>query len=194
MHKFLFHNKIHYMSLHVSSTTCSKHVETYNESYYETRICALSWLITKIILRCTVSTTSKCHKVLVLLVTRFMWKQAPAISEELLYFQFGIAIEYTLQRMRPYCRLNISSITPCSVSTFTILHSFANIVSPNDICEYSFSIQLLFCTLLINTRACATGCNTELTECCLHCQIVFTKKEFRYYLMFIGPCVILIVE
>jgi len=27
--------------------------------YYKTRICALSWLITKIILRCTVSKTSK---------------------------------------------------------------------------------------------------------------------------------------
>jgi len=26
-------------------------------SYYETRFCALSWLITKIILRCTVSKT-----------------------------------------------------------------------------------------------------------------------------------------
>ena len=40
-------------------TWCSKHVEAYNESYYKTRICALSWLITKIILRCTVSKNSK---------------------------------------------------------------------------------------------------------------------------------------
>jgi len=31
----------------------------YNKLNYETRICALSWLITKIILRCTVSKTSK---------------------------------------------------------------------------------------------------------------------------------------
>ena len=30
-----------------------------NKSYYKTRICALNWLITKIILRCTVSKTSK---------------------------------------------------------------------------------------------------------------------------------------
>jgi hypothetical protein len=36
---------------------CSKHVEAYNKSYYKTRICALSWLITNIILRCTVSKT-----------------------------------------------------------------------------------------------------------------------------------------
>jgi len=41
------------MPLHVSST----HVEAYNKSYYKTRICALSWLITKIILRWTVSKT-----------------------------------------------------------------------------------------------------------------------------------------
>ena len=38
---------------------CSKHVEVYNKSYYKTRICAFSWLITKIIMRCTVSKTSK---------------------------------------------------------------------------------------------------------------------------------------
>jgi len=31
------------------STWCSKHVEAFNKSYYKTRICALSWLITKII-------------------------------------------------------------------------------------------------------------------------------------------------
>ena len=30
------------------SAQCSKHVEAYNKSYYKTRICALSWLITKI--------------------------------------------------------------------------------------------------------------------------------------------------
>ena len=29
---------------------CSKHVEAYNKSYYKTRICALSWLITKVTL------------------------------------------------------------------------------------------------------------------------------------------------
>ena len=40
------------------STYCSKHVEAYNKSYYKTRFCASSWLITKIILRCTVSKTS----------------------------------------------------------------------------------------------------------------------------------------
>jgi len=34
-------------------------MEAYNKYYYKTRICALSWLITKIILRCTVSITSK---------------------------------------------------------------------------------------------------------------------------------------
>jgi len=27
---------------------CSKHVEAYNKSYYKSRICALSWLITTI--------------------------------------------------------------------------------------------------------------------------------------------------
>ena len=41
------------------STQCSKHVEEYNKSYYKTRICALILLITKIILRCTVSKTKK---------------------------------------------------------------------------------------------------------------------------------------
>jgi len=35
------------LSLHVSSTMCSKHVEVYNKSYYKTRICALIWVITK---------------------------------------------------------------------------------------------------------------------------------------------------
>jgi hypothetical protein len=29
------------------NTQWSKHVEAYNKSYYKTRICALSWLITK---------------------------------------------------------------------------------------------------------------------------------------------------
>jgi len=29
------------------STWYSKHVEAYNETYYKTRTCALSWLITK---------------------------------------------------------------------------------------------------------------------------------------------------
>ena len=41
------------------STQCSKHVEAYNKTYYKRRFCALSWLIAKIILRCTVSKTSK---------------------------------------------------------------------------------------------------------------------------------------
>ena len=41
------------------STWCSKRVQTYNKSYFKTRISALSWLITKIILRCTVSKTSE---------------------------------------------------------------------------------------------------------------------------------------
>jgi len=41
------------------STEYSKHVEAYNKSNYKTRFCALSWLITEIILRCTVSKTSK---------------------------------------------------------------------------------------------------------------------------------------
>ena len=31
-------------------------------TYYKTRICEVSWLITKIILRCTVSKTSKINK------------------------------------------------------------------------------------------------------------------------------------
>jgi len=41
--------------------TCFEHIvlETCNKSYYKTRIYALSWLITKIIPRCTVSKTSK---------------------------------------------------------------------------------------------------------------------------------------
>ena len=42
---------------HDDEHICSKHVETYKISYYETKIYALSWLITKIILRCTVSKT-----------------------------------------------------------------------------------------------------------------------------------------
>jgi len=41
------------------STQCSKHAEEYNKSYYKTRICTLSWSNAKIILRCTVSKTSK---------------------------------------------------------------------------------------------------------------------------------------
>ena len=32
----------------------SKHVEAYNKSYYKTRICALSWLITKIYSTCSI--------------------------------------------------------------------------------------------------------------------------------------------
>jgi len=40
------------------STQCSKHVEEYNK-HYKTRICAISWSITKIILRCTVSKALK---------------------------------------------------------------------------------------------------------------------------------------
>jgi len=39
----------------------SKHVEAYNKSYYKPIICVLNWLINKIILRGTVSKTSK-HK------------------------------------------------------------------------------------------------------------------------------------
>jgi len=38
---------------------CSKHVEEYNKLIIKRRICVWSWLITKIILRCTVSKTSK---------------------------------------------------------------------------------------------------------------------------------------
>ena len=37
------------MPLHVSSTMCSKHVEAYNKLIINI-ICALSWLITKILL------------------------------------------------------------------------------------------------------------------------------------------------
>lgn len=81
--------------------------------------------------------------------------------------------------MRPYCRPNNACIT-CSVQTFTIPHSFANTANPNDICEYSFSIQLFY-KLLINIWGCATGPNTDLVECCLHCQITFIKEECRYY-------------
>ena len=50
--------------MHVSSTQCSKHVEAYNKLNYKTRICALSWSITKIILRYTVSKTTKFSCVL----------------------------------------------------------------------------------------------------------------------------------
>ena len=38
---------------------CSKHVEAYNKLIIKTIICVLLWLVTKIILRCTVSKTSK---------------------------------------------------------------------------------------------------------------------------------------
>jgi len=38
---------------------CSKHVEAWNKTCCKIRICALRWLITNIILRCTVSKTSK---------------------------------------------------------------------------------------------------------------------------------------
>ena len=39
---------------------CSKHVETWNKLILKQKFCAPSWLITeKIILRCTVSETSK---------------------------------------------------------------------------------------------------------------------------------------
>jgi len=33
---------------------CSKHVEAYNKSYYRTRICAFSWLVTKIYSTCSI--------------------------------------------------------------------------------------------------------------------------------------------
>jgi len=41
---------------------CLKHAEEYNKSYYKTTICALSWLIAKIILGCMVSKISKINK------------------------------------------------------------------------------------------------------------------------------------
>ena len=41
------------------STWCSKQVQEYNKSYYKTRFCASSWLVTNITLRCKVSKTSK---------------------------------------------------------------------------------------------------------------------------------------
>ena len=41
------------------STQCSKHVEAYNKLIIKQSFCAFSWLITKIILRCTVSKTLK---------------------------------------------------------------------------------------------------------------------------------------
>jgi len=44
------------------STQSSKHAEAYNKCYYKARICALSWLISKIILRYWVSKTSKSGK------------------------------------------------------------------------------------------------------------------------------------
>jgi hypothetical protein len=84
--------------------------------------------------------------------------------------------------MRPYRRLNNACIIPCSVQTFTILHSLANIANPNEICEYSFSIPL-FCKLLINIWACETDLNTEPVKCCLHCQTTFIKEECRYYIV-----------
>ena len=43
--------------LMMMSTECSKHVEAYKKTYYKTIFCALSWLITKITLRCMVSKT-----------------------------------------------------------------------------------------------------------------------------------------
>ena len=39
------------------STQCSKHVEAYNKLIIKKRFCAISWLITKILLRCTVRKT-----------------------------------------------------------------------------------------------------------------------------------------
>ena len=51
------------------SKWCSKHVEAYNK-LNKTRFCALSWLITKIIMRCTVSKTfKKIQDTLFVLVT-----------------------------------------------------------------------------------------------------------------------------
>ena len=77
MHKFLFYHKIYYMPLHVSSTMCSKRVQTHNKSYYKTRICALSWLITKIILRCTISKTSKHCQLYTMPFQKLSLKMAP---------------------------------------------------------------------------------------------------------------------
>jgi len=50
MRKILFYNKF------------KKRVEACNKLIIKTRFCALSWLITKIILRCTVSKTSELLK------------------------------------------------------------------------------------------------------------------------------------
>jgi len=47
------------MPPHVSSTVYSKHVEAWNKLIVKQKLCALSWLITNIILSCTVSKTSK---------------------------------------------------------------------------------------------------------------------------------------
>jgi len=52
MHKFLFYNKF-IICLYMFRALCA---------YYKTRICALSLLITKIILRRTVSKTQKIYK------------------------------------------------------------------------------------------------------------------------------------
>ena len=52
MHKILFYNKF-IISLYMFRALCAHHQEV------KTRFYALSWLITKIILRCTVSKTSK---------------------------------------------------------------------------------------------------------------------------------------
>ena len=51
--------KLYNIDLLMMSTQCSKHVEAYNKLIIKQEFCALSWLITKIILRCTVSKTSK---------------------------------------------------------------------------------------------------------------------------------------
>jgi len=58
MHKILFYNKF-IICLYMFQAPCAHHQEVKTVLYYKTRICALSWLITKIILRCTVSKTSK---------------------------------------------------------------------------------------------------------------------------------------
>ena len=97
MHNILFYNKLYFMPLHVSSTMCSssggqnfiipeavqynfeplimstwcsKHVEAWNKTFVKQKLCAASWLITKINLWLCLYAMSKCNKLNVFLFMR----------------------------------------------------------------------------------------------------------------------------
>ena len=73
----------------ILTSWCSKHVEECNQLIKKTRICALSWSVAKIILRCTVSKTSK-------LVWRHSTLNFPSLiarNQSLLHFRSCLIVQ-----------------------------------------------------------------------------------------------------